>query len=98
MMSRESSRGNPLLKQYTWVKFIDGRVHAARLDRFYITGDSSKRVGNVNIIPNIISDHKMITMDLSFRKKLKGVCIGILIISFYKTMFFCENFKLFWEI
>jgi len=54
---------NPLLKQYTWIKVTDGRVHAARLDRFYIANDSRNRVGNANIIPNIISDHKMITMD-----------------------------------
>lgn len=89
---------NPLLKQYTWVKVTDGRVHAARLDRFYISRDSRNRVGNVNIIPNIISDHKMITMDFVMLKESKRSLYWYFNNKLLQDNVFCENFKLFWEI
>ncbi len=50
---------NPLLKQYTWVKVTDGRVHAARLFLESPVIYNRSRVDNENIIPNIISDHKI---------------------------------------
>lgn len=35
---------HPSVRQYTWVKITDGRVSAARLDRFYVSGSFTTRV------------------------------------------------------
>jgi len=88
---------NPSLKQYTWVKASEGTIHAARLDTFYILNNSRNRVCNANIIPNIISDHKMITIDCILSKQQKVGSYWHFNKKLLQDAVFCANFNLFWQ-
>lgn len=88
---------NPSLKQYTWVKVSEETIHAARLDRFYISNNSRNRVCNANIIPNIISDHKMITIDCVLSKQHKVGSYWHFNKKLLQDVVFCANFRLFWQ-
>lgn len=88
---------NPSLKQYMWVKVSEGQFYAARLDRFYVSNNSRNSICNADIIPTIISDHKIISVDCVLSKQCK---VGSY--WYFKKLLqdavFCANFIIFWQI
>ncbi len=85
-------------RQYTWVKVSAGLISAARLDRFYVSGNMRNRVRNATIVPMSFSDHKLITVDcvLDIRPQ-KSYYWHFNIRLLEDDKLFIERFKLFWE-
>lgn len=54
---------NLLSRQYTWVKIINERVSAARLDRLYTSCNLRNRALNSTIFSTSISDHKFVIIE-----------------------------------
>lgn len=53
------------VKQYTWIRVTENKISAARLDRFYVKKTMCNRAVNTHIIPNVISDHHLVTLHIS---------------------------------
>ncbi len=88
---------NPLAKQYTWVKFNNGRVFGARLDRIYVSHNVKNRVVHTAIIPTSLSDHKCITMECTLVNRIHKSCYWHFNNKLLDDKHFCETFKCFWE-
>lgn len=88
---------NPSIKQYTWVKVNNERIYAARLDRFYISSNLKNRVVNTEIIPNILSDHKLVTVGFTLSKSVHKSYYWHLNTKLLEDKSFCEDFECFWE-
>ena len=69
---------HPTSRQYTWVKVTEGRVSAARLDRFYVNKTCSNRSTAAIISPVGFSDHHLVTVNFSLMVNPKDLLIGIL--------------------
>lgn len=87
---------HPSVRQYTWVKITDGRVSAARLDRFYMSGAFIARVINCQIIPVGFTDHHLVVMELILSPTGKPKSFWHFNVKLLHDHSFCENFKLFW--
>lgn len=79
-------------KQYTWVKVNNERISAARLDRFYMSCNLKNRV-----IPNILSDHKHITVGFTLSKSIHKSYYWHLNTKLLEDTTFCEDFECCWE-
>lgn len=60
----------PNLKQYTWVKVVDGRMSAARLDRFYLSQDLISKLTDSSIRAVGFSDHHLIIVTLLLKAEI----------------------------
>jgi len=86
----------PNERQYTWVKILDGRVSAARLDRFYLShGLRSKLIESV-IRPVGFSDHHLITVTISLMQNITRSQWHFNN-KLLQDVTFCENFKILWQ-
>ncbi len=88
---------NPLTKQYTWVKFNNGRVFGARLDRIYVSHNVKNRVVHTAIIPTYLPDHKCIIMESTLVNRIHKSCYWHFNNKLLDDKHFCETFKCFWE-
>ena len=64
---------HPSDRQYTWMKMVDGRVSAARLDRIYMSHSHSNRLLNSHIFPVTSYWHFNVKLlqDADFCKKIE---------------------------
>lgn len=88
-------RNNPMSRQYTWVRIAEGRCHAARLDRFYLSGSYSTRVVNCDIVSVGLTDHHMILMELVLAFTGTQKSFWHFNTKLLRDFTFCENFKWF---
>lgn len=58
---------NPTVRQYTWVRAVEGNVRGARLDRIYINQTYNNRLLNSTISPVGFSDHHLVMADFSLQ-------------------------------
>ena len=54
---------HPRVRQYTWVRVVDGNMSAARLDRIYMTSSFCNRLLSSHIYPVSFTDHHLVTLD-----------------------------------
>ncbi len=87
---------NPFIKQYTWVKVCNERISAARLDRFYISGNLKNRVVSTEIIPNMLSDHKLIRVGFTLSKSTHKILVFWEAWQTEKSLF--ESIIQWWEV
>ncbi|KAI4886392.1 hypothetical protein NFI96_001747 [Prochilodus magdalenae] len=88
---------HPQVKQYTWVKVSEGRVSAARLDRFYVSCSVRHRTGQSAISPTGFSDHHLCTVDFLFVTHARKGCVWYFNRKLLQDKAFCESFKVFWH-
>ena len=82
---------HPSVRQYTWVKITDGRVSAARLDRFYVSGSFTTRVVNCQILPVVFTDHHLIVMELILSPTGKPKSFWHFNVKLLHDKLFCGN-------
>ncbi|KAI4877209.1 hypothetical protein NFI96_028665 [Prochilodus magdalenae] len=88
---------HPQVKQYTRVRVSEGRVSAARLDRFYVSCSVRHRNGQSGISPTGFSDHHLCTVDFLFVTHVRKGCVWYFNRKLLQDKVFCESFKVFWH-
>ena len=86
----------PNERQYTWVKIVDGRVSAARLDRFYLSQGLRSKLTDSVIRPVGFSDHHLITVTI-FLKQEVNRSQWHFNNKLLQDETFCGNFKILWQ-
>ena len=89
---------HPSNRQYTWVKMVDGRVSAARLDRIYMSHSHSNRLLNSHIFPVGFTDHHLVTLDFHITQTSKCTSYWHFNVKLLQDADFCRKFEVFWEI
>ncbi len=74
------------------MKVCNDRISAARLDRFYISCKLNNRVVSTEIIPNTLSDHKLIRVGFTLSKSTHKSCYWHFNSKLLKDKDFCEAF------
>ncbi len=87
---------HPSLRQYTWVRVLDGRVSAARLDRFYVSTSFVNRVSGCQILPAAFTDHHIVLFDFLLSPNAKSHSFWHFNVKLLDDFSFCNSFKLFW--
>lgn len=88
---------HPDSRQYSWVKVSDGKITAARLDRFYVRKIHRNRMKRDTIIPVGFSDHQLITIDMTLFVAATPSPYWKFNVRLVQVKVFCEYFALFWE-
>lgn len=88
---------NPQVRQYTWVKVVDDRVSAARLDRIYVSNDFSCRIVDCFIIPVGFTDHHLVSLNIIMSKCEKKSSYWHFNTRLLQDVLFCEHFETFWQ-
>uniref|UniRef100_A0A669BQM4 Reverse transcriptase domain-containing protein n=1 Tax=Oreochromis niloticus TaxID=8128 RepID=A0A669BQM4_ORENI len=88
---------HPSSRQYTWVKVTDGRITAARLDRFYVSGSFTARIINCQCFPVVFTDHHLVLLELFLSTTSKSKSFWRFNIKLLHDRTFCDNFRFFWD-
>ena len=59
---------HPNVRQYTWLKCAQGRVSAARLDRFYVPKNERHKIVRSDILPVGFTDHHLTIVEIFIRE------------------------------
>ncbi len=84
-------------QQYTWVKFSNDIVSAARLDCFYVSDNMKNRILHTTIFPIAFSDHKLITIDCCVENRAYKSCYWHFNVKLLNDKRFYDVFQNFWE-
>ncbi len=88
---------HPFDKQYTWVKILDNRVSAARLDRIYVSKKCNNRVVDCCISPIGFSDHHLIFISVNMEQFPRKSSYWHFNAKLLQDAAFSEYFVAFWN-
>ncbi len=88
---------HPNDRQYTWIKALNNRVTAARLDRFYVSKYFNSRVIECCICPLGFSDHHLIIMKMTMSNAPRKSAYWHFKVKLLQDAAFRDNFVFFWE-
>ncbi|KAI4891758.1 hypothetical protein NFI96_005206 [Prochilodus magdalenae] len=87
---------HPSLKQFTWLKTVDGRMSAARLDRFYIPAPHCNRLVCAQVVPVSFSDHSAAVIHLAISAEYRKAAYWKFNVRLLQDAAFCSSFQTFW--
>ncbi|KAI4883508.1 hypothetical protein NFI96_029469, partial [Prochilodus magdalenae] len=87
---------HPTLKQFTWLKAVDGRTSAARLDRFYIPAPHCNRLVGAQVVPVSFSDHSAVVIHLAISAEHRRAAYWKFNVRLLQDAAFCSSFQAFW--
>ena len=88
---------HPQSRQYTWVRVINNRVSAARLDRIYISLNLSSRLVHSRITPVGFTDHHFVFIDLIVSPGERTKSYWHFNNKLLQDSKFCVTFEHFWK-
>lgn len=88
---------HPSATQHTWVKVVDGRISAARLDRFYMSASFILCAADCRILPVVFTDHHLVLTELVLTANGKSKSFWHFNVKLLNDFNFCQNFRLFWD-
>lgn len=88
---------HPQARQYTWIKMMDNRVSAARLDRIYVSNHFSSRIIDCLIIPVGFTDRHLVSLTISMSKCIKKSSYWHFNTKLLQDINICKYFETFWQ-